>query len=303
MKIVIFGAAGFIGTNLVKCLLDKDTEFIVWGVDNLDTGKIENLQPYMSNSRFEFFLGSNHDEAFVELLVAEADVVIDAVSTEDIPRMIASQVYGTRAILNCLTHSQQFIRVSDASVYGPYGVHPHRESDTPYPQTSRQAAILGADYYAYAARREKKGSPHILILRPVYLFGPGDSPRNLMGDLFINAQHDGCSEEHESMYTVQVQILHVSDFCEVVARLVMMRKPLDGIFNIGSGTQLIVSDIVKTILMELGISHVEAEQYKISRKYGVSSDLLKELIGEYERRDIRDAIRATVAHYRAVDMA
>lgn len=51
-KVLITGGAGFIGSNLVLHHLEQGDD--VWVVDNLQTGRIENIQPYKSNSRFRF---------------------------------------------------------------------------------------------------------------------------------------------------------------------------------------------------------------------------------------------------------
>ena len=55
-KIVITGAAGFIGSNLVDKLLNEG--FFVYGIDNLITGSLDNLPHLNSNNNFEFV---NHD--------------------------------------------------------------------------------------------------------------------------------------------------------------------------------------------------------------------------------------------------
>ena len=55
-KIVITGAAGFIGSNLVDRLINED--FFVYGIDNLITGSLDNLSHLNSNNNFDFV---NHD--------------------------------------------------------------------------------------------------------------------------------------------------------------------------------------------------------------------------------------------------
>ena len=52
MKILVTGAAGFIGSHLCDALIADGHE--VWGVDNLQAGKWENLQKVSNNSRFTF---------------------------------------------------------------------------------------------------------------------------------------------------------------------------------------------------------------------------------------------------------
>ena len=55
-KIVITGAAGFIGSNLVDKLINKG--FFIYGIDNLITGSLDNISHLNSDNNFEFI---NHD--------------------------------------------------------------------------------------------------------------------------------------------------------------------------------------------------------------------------------------------------
>jgi len=54
LKVLITGGAGFIGTNLVLKYL-KDEEYEIYIVDNLSTGKFENIKNIINNSRVKFF--------------------------------------------------------------------------------------------------------------------------------------------------------------------------------------------------------------------------------------------------------
>ena len=53
-RIIITGAAGFIGSNLTDALLEKGAEVI--GVDNLFNGSLDNLEVALKNKKFEFFI-------------------------------------------------------------------------------------------------------------------------------------------------------------------------------------------------------------------------------------------------------
>ena len=56
LKILITGGAGFIGSNLIEKLLDKDT--FIYCIDNLSTGSLYNIKNFIQKNNFEFI---NHD--------------------------------------------------------------------------------------------------------------------------------------------------------------------------------------------------------------------------------------------------
>lgn len=68
-KILITGGAGFLGSNLVKKIL-ADNDFIIV-IDNLSTGKFENIEPYINNKKFNFLNKDITDNDFVDYLKQE----------------------------------------------------------------------------------------------------------------------------------------------------------------------------------------------------------------------------------------
>jgi UDP-N-acetylglucosamine 4-epimerase len=61
MRILVTGGAGFIGSNLVEALLKDDRVAYVRVLDNLSTGFLRNIEPYMSDPRFNFIEGDIRD--------------------------------------------------------------------------------------------------------------------------------------------------------------------------------------------------------------------------------------------------
>ncbi|MGH7730093.1 MAG: GDP-mannose 4,6-dehydratase, partial [Candidatus Eiseniibacteriota bacterium] len=64
MRVLVTGGAGFIGSHLCEALLDKGNE--VWALDDLSTGRLENLRTFERNDRFRFLKGTVLDASAVQ---------------------------------------------------------------------------------------------------------------------------------------------------------------------------------------------------------------------------------------------
>lgn len=73
MKILVTGGAGFIGSHLVERLLEEQNEVIV--LDNLGTGRIENLSQVHDNLKLKVINGSILDKSLIESSLRKVDYV------------------------------------------------------------------------------------------------------------------------------------------------------------------------------------------------------------------------------------
>ena len=72
-KILVTGGAGFIGSHLVDALMEKGEEVRV--IDNLSSGKLENVKRWIGNPRFEFLQGDLLDPGDVTKAAKGCNVV------------------------------------------------------------------------------------------------------------------------------------------------------------------------------------------------------------------------------------
>jgi UDP-glucose 4-epimerase len=178
MRVVVTGGAGFIGSNLVRALVDRGDDVVV--VDNLATGRREHLDDLPDDSRVSLAICDIVTQSGeLPALFEGADAVVHLAANADVryglrqPRSdIEQNVIGTHNVLEALRDSgvSQLVFSSTGSIYGDCDVIPTPE-DAPFPvQTSLYGASkLGAEGFI-AAYVEGFGV-HATVYRFVSILG------------------------------------------------------------------------------------------------------------------------------------
>jgi UDP-glucose 4-epimerase len=132
---LITGTAGFIGSHLVDTLLARGNR--VLGLDNLSTGRLQNIEHQLDHPRFHFAHASLSDEIVLDRLASEADIIVHlaaAVGVELIverpTHTIETNVMGTEAVLRtALRYRSRVLLASTSEVYGKGSRIPFAEDD------------------------------------------------------------------------------------------------------------------------------------------------------------------------------
>jgi UDP-glucose 4-epimerase len=135
MRVLVTGGAGFIGSHLSEALLAKGYE--VWALDDLSTGRLENLRSFERHPHFRFLEGSVTDSALVNGLVAQCDQVYHLAAAvgvkyvlENPLRSLITNIRGTEVILEaCAEHNRKVMLFSSSEVYGKGVTVPFSEDD------------------------------------------------------------------------------------------------------------------------------------------------------------------------------
>jgi len=135
MRILVTGGAGFIGSHLAESLLQRGHE--VWALDDLSTGRLENLRSFELHPRFRFLEGNVTDSALVHGLVAQCDRVFHLAAAvgvkyvlENPLRSLLTNIRGTEVVLEaCDTHRVKVLVFSSSEVYGKGVSVPFSEDD------------------------------------------------------------------------------------------------------------------------------------------------------------------------------
>ena len=167
MNIFVTGAAGFIGSNFVRWLLDNDDACIT-GYDSLTyAGNMENLGPALRSSRFRFIKGDIRDAEAVGKAFRETkpDAVVNFAAESHVDRSIAdpslfidTNVAGTGVLLDAAVRYgiHAFHQVSTDEVYGDLPLDsgaPFTESSPLRPSSPYSASKAGADLLALSYAR------------------------------------------------------------------------------------------------------------------------------------------------------
>lgn len=139
MKALVTGAAGFIGSHLVDTLLERGYE--VYGIDNLSTGRMTNLDYARQINKFHFFLWDvsyNPFYSYIKDIIADMDVIFHLAATVGVRLVvdrgiatIENNVNGTSNMLRLAAERQiRFVVTSTSEVYGLSQAVPFKE-DSP----------------------------------------------------------------------------------------------------------------------------------------------------------------------------
>lgn len=156
---LVTGGAGFIGSNLCEAILNMG--YKVRCLDNLSTGKQENVDMFLSNANYEFIKGDITDMDICMAACGGVDYVLNQAAWGSVPRSIEMPLYyelvNIRGTLNMMEAARQndvkkFVYASSSSVYGDHPILPKKEGQegnllSPYALTKRVDEEYGKLYY------------------------------------------------------------------------------------------------------------------------------------------------------------
>lgn len=156
---LVTGGAGFIGSNLCEAILNMG--YMVRCLDNLSTGKQENVDIFLDNPNYEFIKGDITDLETCLSACENVDYVMNEAAWGSVPRSIEMPLYyeevNIRGTLNMMEAARQksvkkFVYASSSSVYGDNPVLPKKEGQegnllSPYALTKRVDEEYGKLYY------------------------------------------------------------------------------------------------------------------------------------------------------------
>src|SRR5687767_11882946 len=184
MKILVTGGAGFIGSNLVQSLLERQEVSGVRVLDNLATGDIANLSSFEKDGRFEFVNGDITDFEVCMKACTGMDLISHQAALGSVPRSIKDplttnhvNITGTLNVFTAAKESgiKRVVYAASSSTYGDHPGLPKIEDKIGNPLSPYAVTKYVNELYAQVFSRVYDF--HTIGLRYFNVFGPRQNPR------------------------------------------------------------------------------------------------------------------------------
>lgn len=318
MKAVVTGGAGFIGSHLTEKLLEKGWDVCV--LDDLSTGRAENIAHLLGRNNFEFVKGSILEADVVEGLIEKADVVFHLAAAvgvrlivDDPVNTIETNIRGTEIVLAAANRfSKKIFIASSSEVYGKGGNVPFREDDdtllgaTVYPRWSYAASKAVDEFLALAYY--KQFGLGVIIGRFFNTVGPRQIGQyGMVVPRFVQAALQG---EPITVYGSGKQsrcFCHVFDVVRAVIGLMECEKAAGRVYNIGSSEEVSIEGLADKVIALTGSSS-EKKYVSYEQAYGrdfddmarrvPSLERIKQTVGFEPEYDLRTTLESVIEHFR-----
>ena len=263
MRALITGGAGFIGSHLAEALILQGHEVAV--LDDLSTGRRENVAHLSNSPAFRFVVGSVTDAATVTPLVEEADAVFHLAAAVGVKLVceapihtIHTNVDGTAVVLAAAhRYGKRVLVASTSEVYGKNNVLPYREDANLVlgpPDKTRwgyATSKLLDEFLALGYAREH-GLP-VTVVRLFNTVGPRQSTR--YGMVLPNFVRWALANEPIVVHGDGQQTRSFTWVGDVVwAMVALMKEPRAAgeVFNIGNGEEISIRDLAARVCERTG---------------------------------------------------
>lgn len=258
MKALITGGAGFIGSHLAEELLRRGE--VVSVIDDLSTGRLENVEHLMSSPRFSIAVESILNEMVMDRLVSECDIIYHlaaAVGVELIVskpvEVIQTNILGTDTVLRLANrYLKKVVITSTSEIYGKSDKIPFKESDdrvlgpTTKNRWSYSCSKAIDEFLALAYHKEKK--LEVIIVRLFNTVGPRQTGR--YGMVIPRLVVQALRGEPLTVYNDGSQIrcfAYVTDVVNAILGLVNHPNAVGQIFNVGNDEAISIKDLAYKI--------------------------------------------------------
>jgi UDP-glucose 4-epimerase len=254
MRALITGGAGFIGSHLAEALLERGDDVAV--IDDLSTGRMENIQHLKPKPRFSYTIDTIQNRAVVAELVDNADVVFHLAAAVGVRLIIESPVQtietnvkGTELVLEVAAKKRKTVIVASTSeVYGKANILPFSEdNDIVLGPTSKSrwsyACSKAIDEFLALAYFRERHVP-VCIVRFFNTVGPRQTGQ--YGMVVPNFVQQALSGRPITVFGDGKQsrcFTWVGDAVSAVIALAGLGEAVGQVFNVGSESEITIADL------------------------------------------------------------
>jgi UDP-glucose 4-epimerase len=320
MRVLVTGGAGFIGSHLTDRLVHEGHEVTV--LDNLETGRIENLDRAKKSGKLTFVEGSVLDPALVDALVAETDYIYHLAAAVGVfnilERPLASLMTNLRGTENVLDSALKFscpvLIASSSEVYGKNISDSLQEDDSrilgsplmlrwSYSQAKALDETLA---YAYWKDRGLQAR----IVRFFNTVGPRQlGAYGMVVPRFVAAALAG---EDITIYGDGKQTRcfgHVADIIDALIAVSNSEKTIGTVVNIGNSEEISIYDLAQKIIettdsnskiVYVAYEDAYLDGFEDMERRVPNIDRIKKLTGWAPTRNLDTIIRDVAHHLSAI---
>ncbi len=299
IRSLITGGAGFIGSHLVEALLAQGQHVIA--IDNLSTGRLENIAHLIGHPLFQFVNETIHNETVMDRLVSECDLIFHLAAAVGVELIIKDPVHtietnlvGTEMVLRLARrYRRKVIIASTSEVYG-------KSDDLPFRETADR--VMGPTIKSRWSYAESKAMDEFLALAyhkqfniPIvicrFFNTVGQRQTGTYGMVIPRLVKQAVNGEALTVYGDGQQtrcFCNVKDTVRAVMALSQAPKAEGEIFNVGSDEEVTILQLAQRILARSGsqaeIQFIPYDQayeagFEDMRRRAPSIDKIKAAIG------------------------
>jgi UDP-glucose 4-epimerase len=317
-RVLITGGAGFIGSHLAEVLLDRGDHVTI--IDDLSTGRFENIAHLTEHPNFHFAIETICNEVVMDRLVSECTQIFHLAAAVGVKLIVEKPVHtietnitGTEAVLkSALRYRAKVLIASTSEVYGKGNVIPFREDDdVVLGPTIRSrwayAASKMVDEFLALAYYHEKGLP-ITIFRLFNTVGPRQTGQ--YGMVIPRFVKQAIADQNLTVYGDGLQtrcFLHVDDAVEAILALSDNQNAIGQVFNIGSTEEISMLELAQIILNLIHgkgdaidlIPYEEAyvEGFDDMRRRVPDISKMKEFTGWEPKLSLQKTLQDVIAYY------
>lgn len=263
MRVLITGGAGFIGSHLADAIIAHGDQVTV--LDDLSTGRRENIAHLATHSKFRFVEGSILNASLVETLVEECEQVYHLAAAVGVKLIVEkplealrTNIHGTEIVLDAAAKYQKKILLASTSeIYGKNTKRGLSEDDdrilgSPLKSRWGYSAAKGIDELLGYLYWKKKGLPVVLV-RFFNTVGPRQTGAyGMVIPRFVSQALAGHVLTIYGDGKQQRSFLHVRDAVAAITGLMNNPKVVGDVFNVGNEEEVSIETLARKIIAMTG---------------------------------------------------